>query len=112
MKRKNNKYANYCSCQRGFSLLELAVVLGMVSILVTSAVPLFTDTIVRSKLESYIQSLATGINIARSEAMRSGQRAVVVTLRAGQGPMDYDFVNDGNIEHFFILLDDGINNGS
>ncbi|MBI5183149.1 MAG: prepilin-type N-terminal cleavage/methylation domain-containing protein, partial [Nitrospinae bacterium] len=64
MKQINNKrgfkllrYANYYSCQRGISLVETVVAFGIASILITLAAPIYTDTLAKSKLESYTQSL-------------------------------------------------------
>lgn len=56
----------------GFTLIELLVLLGVVAILTTIAVPDFSATIKNDRDISQINTLLTGLMLARSEAIKSG----------------------------------------
>ncbi len=60
---------------RGFSIVELMVVLAIAGILVTLAVPSFRDTIDRQKLSAASSDLFASVAMARNEAIRRGTRA-------------------------------------
>lgn len=63
---------------RGFTLLELLIVLILVAIAATMAVPSFLDAIRRSEVRSAALQLASVINYARVEAIRQGEIAYIV----------------------------------
>lgn len=56
--------------QRGYTLLELMVTLGIVSILAGVAVPSFTDFVRTQRLRSVASDLTTSFQLARSEAVK------------------------------------------
>ena len=58
--------------RQGYTLLELLVVLVIVGILTTMAVPGFRDTIKRNAMDSAMQELITAVGLARSEAITGG----------------------------------------
>ena len=67
-----------CAKEPGFTLIELMVTLAMVAILLTVAVPFFTTFQRNAELTSFSNSLLSGVNAARGEAMKRGRNAMVV----------------------------------
>lgn len=65
---------------RGFTLIELMVLLAIVAILVTVGVPDFGSTIKNNRALYQVNSLLFSLNLARSQAIKS---AVNVTICAG-----------------------------
>jgi type IV fimbrial biogenesis protein FimT len=66
----NSKY-------RGFSLVELLVVMGLMAILLTLAVPAFTGSQLTTQLRTSANNLVASAHLARSEAIK---RNAVVRL--------------------------------
>lgn len=64
--------------QRGVTLMEVMVVLGIVAVLLVFGLPAFREFMVRSRLDAAAQDLITSLQFARSEATRRGAQ---VTLR-------------------------------
>ena len=61
----------------GFSLIEVMVVIGIVSILATLAAPSFVDTLRRNRLSAAVSALQVSLSLARSEAVKRGADARV-----------------------------------
>lgn len=61
----------------GFTLLELLTTLLLVSILMATAIPSFKSSIAKNRLTKTQQSLSDTLNLARSEAIKRGQRVIV-----------------------------------
>ncbi len=69
--------------QRGFTLIELMVVLTVAVILLSVSIPAFFESTARARLEGVVNELAVDLQYARSEAVR--ERAAVVLLVADSG---------------------------
>lgn len=63
--------------KNGFTLIELMVVLAILSILLLIAVPNFTDFVAQGRLDTTKDKLVSSISLARSEAIKRGERVVI-----------------------------------
>ena len=70
--------------QCGATLLELLVVLAVSAILLAIAVPSFSGLFHASRLTSATNALIASLHVARSEAIKRRQRAVVCPSLAGE----------------------------
>lgn len=61
----------------GFTLIELMVTLAVAAILLTMAVPSFTDLLKNNRLVTVTNDLVAAANLARSEAIKFGRNATV-----------------------------------
>ncbi|RZI78646.1 MAG: prepilin-type N-terminal cleavage/methylation domain-containing protein [Rubrivivax sp.] len=68
---------------KGFTLVELMVVVAISAILIAMAVPMFTDYVSRQAINAQVSALASSIRIARSEALK---RSMPVTLCPSANP--------------------------
>jgi len=57
---------------RGFTLVELMATIIIGAILVSIAVPSFTNLIRRNQITTYANEFGTAVNLARSEAVKRG----------------------------------------
>lgn len=61
----------------GFTLLELMITVSLAAILVALAVPSFNDTIKNNRLTTQVNEFVTSLYVARSEAVKRGQRVTM-----------------------------------
>ncbi|VAW36146.1 hypothetical protein MNBD_GAMMA01-117 [hydrothermal vent metagenome] len=73
---KHSSYSQYKS-PKGFSLLEVLVVLAIAGTLITFAIPSFRDFGARQNITNQTNSLITDINFAKVKAVKLGQRVVI-----------------------------------
>jgi len=56
--------------QRGFSLTELAIAIGIVGIMMAAAVPQFTQMLQNGQMKTATENTIAGLSLARAEALR------------------------------------------
>ncbi len=100
MKRAKTKNINKI---KGYSLIELLIVVAMVGILAALSAPAFQDTIEATNTNSQIKVMLTTLNLARSEAIKRGQD---VSICASNDGADCD--EDDWSEGWIVFVD---NNG-
>ena len=69
--------------RRGFSLVELMIVLAVSAVLIGLAAPEMRDMIQRRRLDAAVADLYGAIDLARSQAIGRGSRVQLVPLDAG-----------------------------
>src|SRR3569833_4532748 len=89
---------------RGFTLVELLVTISIATILVTLAVPSFSDFVKNNRMITQPTDFVTAMNVARSEAIRRGTRITLCKSSDGAG-----CVSGRNWEQGWIVFvdDDG-----
>lgn len=88
---------------KGFTLLELLVVLGMMAILVTLAAPSFIGSIKRNGVLSEQRELKLDVAYARSEAVSRGSSVGICASSDGASCNDNDNWSAG----WLVFLDNG-----
>ena len=69
--------------QRGFTIIELMVTLGIVGILVAAAAPGYQDWVATTRLNTHTNEFATALHFARSEAVK--RNATVSLCKSNNG---------------------------
>ncbi len=69
--------------QRGFTLIELIVTLSIVAIISSIALPAFETTIQKNQQSSQTKDIFSSFQVARSEAIKRGQIAVICASDSG-----------------------------
>lgn len=77
------------SASAGFTLIELMIVIALIAIVATLAVPSFSRLVESNRLTAATNDLVGIINFARSEAIRYG-RTVTVSPRAVNGTSAFE----------------------
>ena len=62
---------------RGFTLIEMAVVMTVLALLLVAAVPSFTTAMANARIRSTTESLQSGLQLARAEAVRRNQNVTL-----------------------------------
>lgn len=95
--------------ERGFTLVELVVVISIVAVLAALAVPSFVTVTERWRVRSAAESLIDTTYYARSEAVRRGEN-IVIARRASAGDCTSTGVTDWSCG--WIIFDDVNNDGA
>ncbi len=95
------------SKQQGMTMLELLIVIVMVAILASMAVPSFNGSMARSQLNGMRANLASAMQLARSEALKRKSPVTVCTSNDQDGCSGSTDWQDG-----WIIFADTDGNGS
>lgn len=68
---------------RGFTLIEAVIVVGVIALLTSLALPSFNDMMARARLRAAAEDLALGLGNARLESLRPGAGTMHVTVQPG-----------------------------
>jgi len=71
--------------RRGFSLVELMVTVAVLGLLMTLAVPSFSEWIQNSRIRTAAESIQNGVQLARAEAVRRNTRIEFALVGTGGG---------------------------
>jgi type II secretory pathway pseudopilin PulG len=92
----------------GISLIELAVVLGMIAALAAAAIPSVQDMLERRRLQGFARDLANVFQIARSQAIRTGNSQIAFFGPLGTAdPAGTVLVDSAGATVPMLILDDG-----
>ena len=92
----------------GISLIELAVVLGIIAALAAAAIPSVQDMLERRRLQGFARDLGNMFQIARSQAIRTGNYQIAFFGPLGTAdPAGTVLVNSAGATVPMLILDDG-----
>lgn len=98
---------------RGFTLIELMVVVAILGILTAMAAPSFTSYLARQQLRDQTSAFARAINQARTEAVKRGRIVVVCRSNAPEAtPRPTCSNHSGNWASGWVVFADDNNNGA
>ncbi len=93
--------------RRGFTLVELLVVLAVGSILLAIAVPGYAFLVNAGRLATVTNDLVTALHLARSEAVKRGTRVTVCKTGNAGTPMPACDATANWHEGWLVFVDDG-----
>ena len=96
--------------EKGFSLIELMVVLSVAALLLGLAVPLFTDAMANSRMSTAINDFGGSLHAARSEALKEESRSCCARLQMPSE--DAACSADASFGAGWIVFADGDGNGT
>ncbi len=92
----------------GFSLIEVVVALGIVAALAAAAIPSIQDMLERRRLQGFARDFANMFQIARSQAIRTGNNHIVFFGPLGTAdPAGTVLVDTTGATVPVMILDDG-----
>lgn len=94
--------------RRGFTLVELLVVLAVGSILLVIAIPGYAHLVNASRLATVTNDLLTALHLARSEAVKRGTRVTVCKTGTFAATVPACDAAAGWQEGWLVFVDDGM----
>ncbi|OYW28041.1 MAG: Pre-pilin like leader sequence, partial [Methyloversatilis sp. 12-65-5] len=77
----------------GFTMIELMIVVTLMAILAAFAFPAFQSFIASNRLTAESNELLSGMNLARSEAVRTQRRVLLCRAAAADGAVNFSATN-------------------
>lgn len=72
-----------CATQsRGFTLVEALITIAISAILLAAAVPMYTDLVVRQRVDAAVNDLSFAVSLTRSEAIKRSSRVAIAPIDA------------------------------
>ncbi len=69
--------------QRGFTIIELMITVGLLGVMLTIAVPSFSSIFKQNRLASQTNSILSSLNYARGQTINQNQNVIVQPIAAG-----------------------------
>ena len=93
---------NILICRKGFSLVELVVVLSIISILALIGIPTYSNFIAQSSVKRAVNDLLQNARLVRTLAIKENQNYVIAfgVPAANSYSMGFDADGDGNPEGY------------
>jgi len=104
--KKQNRAHTNLGAQYGFTLLELMIAISVLAIGLTLAVPSIRTIAANNQISVANNSIITGFNLARSEAVTRGNNVAICPSSDG------DTCDDDNWDKGWIVFDDADGSGS
>src|SRR5688572_17076888 len=95
-------------CQRGFTLMELMVVIGLVAVIMGFAIPNMGQFIRNNRMTAAVNDLLAGVYRARTEAIKGRSWVVLCATTTPNAPVP---ACDGNPAQGWVVFADPNNNG-
>ncbi|NEV62963.1 GspH/FimT family pseudopilin [Thiorhodococcus minor] len=96
----------------GFTLIELLISIAMLSILLTVAVPSFTELVKNNRMSSNTNELLAALQYARSEAVTRKSAVAICTSNTGMESDNPACIDTVNWHSGWIIFVDANNDGS
>ncbi len=90
-----------CNSSKGFTLIELMIVLGVAALVITLGVPSFQEIIRNNRFAAQTNAFISSMNLARSVAITRGVRVTLCKSSNGQ-----ECVTEGGYEQGWIVFTD------
>ena len=82
--------------QHGFTLIELMVTLAIAAIVITVGVPSFRSMVRDIRIAAHTNEFIAAFNMARSEAIKRGERVILLPNTASDWGKGWRIVHDAN----------------
>lgn len=101
------KHTLYKKVKRGFTLIEMLIVVGIIGILVALAVPALSTAMTdarKAKVSAYISQINTALNRYVIDQEVKNQKNEIESLEAGWGAIKQYLVINGTTNHTYADL--------